>query len=254
MSAFIIIASLIIGLLAGFLSGQFGIGGGLILKPGIRLILQKEAFVAIGTPLLIIIPTTIAGAYNYKKSGFIDVRTSIIIGIVGGFTSIFGALAGRLVSGEILLLITAALIAIVSISYLFPGRSTTPKKVNINPTYLSVATGVFAGFFSGFLGLGGGFLIIPALTYLFGKNIKEAFGTSLLAIAIIAVPGSLIHIYLGNVDLVIAFFTILGVIPGAYLGSKLTIALPERTVTILFGLLLLLIAIFLAVNELSFLL
>ena len=254
MNIFIIIAGLIIGFVTGFLSGQFGIGGGLILKPALRLVLQEPALIAIGTPLLVIIPSTIAGAYNYKKSGYIDVRTSLIIGIIGGFTSILGAFTSPLIGGETLLLITAAIILIISFAYLIPRKKIKKKQIKVNSTGLTIATGVFAGFFSGLLGLGGGFLIIPALTYLFGKNIKEAFGTSLLAIAIIAIPGSLTHLYLGNINLFIALFIIIGVIPGAYLGSKLTIALAERTVNFLFGLLLLLIAIILAINELRLLL
>lgn len=249
------LSGILIGLVAGFLGGQFGVGGGLITTPAIRLILQQSALVAVGTPLPIIIPTALSGFYNYHKNKLVDYQTGLIIGLTGAFASVFGALLVKIVGGGSILLITALLIALVSIRYFKPEKSSGTVLDENRPhrgphSGTPVLIGLVAGFASGFLGLGGGFIIIPALTVLMGVNIKKAFGTSLLAIIFIAIPGSITHYIIGNINISIAIFITLGVIPGAYLGSRTTIALPENVVRILFGLYLLINAILLFLNEL----
>ncbi len=244
---------IIIGFIAGFLGGQFGVGGALLTTPAIRLILQQKALIAVGTPLPIMIPTVLAGLYNYKKNNLIDIKKGLIIGLVGALSSVFGAYLTPLIGGSTLLIITAVLIGLVSLKFFSPSPQSSPTQTprrarGARPTTFIV--GLIAGFLSGLLGLGGGFIIIPALTILMGMEIKKAFGTSLLAILFIAIPGSIAHYLLGNIDLKLAFFITLGVIPGAYLGSKVTIKLPEKTVRILFGFYLLINALLLAVNEL----
>jgi len=255
----IIFNSLLIGLIAGFLSGQFGIGGGLITTPAIRLILGQSALIAVGTPLPVIIPTAISGFYNYHQNKLVDYKSGLIIGLAGALFSVLGARLTIIIGGRIILIITAILITLVSLRYLRPNsrrrvRGTRPTSILTTSTRYPLPStliliGITAGFMSGFLGLGGGFVIIPALTILFGKDIKEAFGTSLLAIIFIAIPGSITHLFLGNINLSIAFFITLGVIPGAYFGSKLTVSLPSKLVNIMFGSFLIITAVFLLMNE-----
>ncbi|MHB8706599.1 MAG: sulfite exporter TauE/SafE family protein, partial [Coriobacteriia bacterium] len=116
-----------------------------------------------------------------------------------------------------------------------------------------VVLGAITGLYSGFLGLGGGFIVVPALVRWFGFDIKRAIGTSLVVVAILAVPGSITHYVLGNVDLALAALLALGVVPGALLGARLTSVAKERTVRIAFAILLLAVAALLGVTEVGLL-
>jgi hypothetical protein len=102
-----------------------------------------------------------------------------------------------------------------------------------------------------FLGLGGGFVIVPLLARWLGFDMKRAVGTSLLAVAILAVPGSITHYLLGHVDLAIALGLALGVVPGAALGSRLTVLAREAAVRYAFAAMLACVAVLLVVGELA---
>jgi hypothetical protein len=255
-----LIGAAAIGLVAGYLSGQFGIGGGIVTTPAIRLLLGRPELIAVGTPLPVIIPTAIVGAISYARRGLADVRAGVTIGIVGGALSVPGAWLATRVGGKIVLLATAALIAWMAIDMallaLRPGpsehtRAAGASRARSGP-WLGML-GVAAGLYSGFLGLGGGFVIVPVLVRYFGFDAKRAVGTSLVALPILAVPGSITHYALGNVDPGLALALMLGVVPGALLGAKVTAVARERTVRVGFAVLLVAVAIVLGASELGWL-
>jgi len=111
--------------------------------------------------------------------------------------------------------------------------------------------GIVTGVYSGFLGLGGGFVLVPMLARVFGFTIKRAIGTSLVAIGVLSVPGSVAHWALGHVDLGLAAGLVVGVVPGALLGARVTAVANERHVRYGFSVLLVLAGVALAVNELG---
>ena len=112
--------------------------------------------------------------------------------------------------------------------------------------------GLVAGVLAGFVGLGGGFIIIPLFVNVLGLPMKKASGTSLASVCILALPGAIQQIMLGNAQVGIALAMACGSIPGAILGADLVKRLPERTLRLAFGALLLLAAVLLVVNELTF--
>jgi uncharacterized membrane protein YfcA len=107
------------------------------------------------------------------------------------------------------------------------------------------------GLYSGLLGLGGGFVLVPVLTRWFGFSAKRAVGTSLVAIAVLAVPGAVTHYVLGHIDLRLALALSLTVIPGSLLGAKITAVASESFVRVGFAVLLVVAAVLLAVNEIA---
>jgi len=289
-----------IGLVSGVLSGAFGIGGGIITTPAIRLILGAPALVAVGTPLPVIFPSALTGAISYARSGVADVRAGLICGLAGSATAILGALATRRVGGQVVLLATAALILYtagdVVLQVLRPPRlgleaseeaeafkgmgalesgedvngvssvaaegNPAPRSERAKPVSAGVTDsptpmgrlaliGAVTGLYSGFLGLGGGFVLIPMLTRWFAYDIKRAIATSLLAITILAVPGTITHALLGHIDWRIAAVLAVGVVPGAMLGARLTLGSAERTVRIAFATLLLVVGVWLAASTLA---
>ncbi len=251
--------AVVIGLVSGFLSGQFGIGGGVVTTPAIRLLLARPAIIAVGTPLPVILPTAIAGAISYHRRGLTDLRAGFLIGLAGAVASVIGALATRLVTGSTLMVVTAVIICYMAVDMLLLVRRQSNEPPGVLPAVPHVPTarrtaglavlGVVTGLYSGFLGLGGGFIVVPALVRWFGFDIKKAIGTSLVVVTVLSVPGSITHFALGHVDLGLAGLLALGVVPGALLGAKVTALSKERTVKVAFALLLLTVGLLLALSE-----
>jgi uncharacterized membrane protein YfcA len=269
-----------IGVVSGVLSGAFGIGGGIITTPAIKLILHAGDLIAVGTPLPVILPSAITGALNYRRQGLLDTRTAVTCGLVGSLFAVLGALATRLVGGPIVLLATAALILYTAgdmflqvlrppvvtacefeaaeehVAYA-PERDSEARArtggvpTSARPSLLQlVLIGALTGTYSGFLGLGGGFVLVPMLTRWLGFSIKQAIGTSLMAIAILAVPGTITHGLLGHIDWAIAASLIVGVIPGAWLGARITLGSSDRAVRIGFAIMLVTVGLWLGISVL----
>ena len=112
-------------------------------------------------------------------------------------------------------------------------------------------TGLVAGFASGYVGVGGGFLMVPLFISLLGITMKKASGTSLIAVVILAIPGVITQTLHGNVDFVAGIAMAIGSIPGALIGASLIRYIPERKMRFLFGFFLLFAAIILVINELN---
>ena len=109
--------------------------------------------------------------------------------------------------------------------------------------------GFAAGFFSGFMGLGGGTILVPAFLFLLHMDVKEALGNSLVVIAALAIPGMVIHTFLGHIDWLLALGMMVGVMPGSYVGSFFTLRARKRRVLLLFSMVLAAIGIIFMINE-----
>lgn len=246
-----------VGLVSGVLSGQFGIGGGLVTTPAIRLLLGYPALIAVGTPLPVILPTALAGALSYARRGLVDVRAGVVMGLAGSLASVAGAWGSQLAGGPAVMVLTAALILWVAAGMALHAGARPPvptaKAPALAPLPLSrlAVVGLVAGFCSGLLGLGGGFIVVPALTRWLGVPLKRALGTSLVVVAVLAVPGTIAHYLLGHVDFALAAWLVLGTVPGALLGARLTAVARERTVAIGFAVVLALAGLALAGTELA---
>jgi uncharacterized protein len=130
------------------------------------------------------------------------------------------------------------------------GQTDDAEQVDSTPSaLLAMSIGLAAGLFSGLLGVGGGIILIPGFIYLLHMPLKKAFGTSLAVITVIAVPGTVVHAFLHHIYWPLALFLAIGSIPGAYLGARLSIRSRERTLYILFGLLLAALGVVFIVNE-----
>jgi uncharacterized protein len=237
-----------VGFLAGYLSGHFGIGGGLITTPAIRLWLDRPALIAVGTPLAINIPTAIIGAIAYGRKGLIARHLVGPLAATGVIGVVAGAAVTPIVGGSPILLVTAVLIFILSWRFTLGKEATItrPRRLGLPALALS---GLAIGFFSGLLGLGGGFLLVPFLSLLLGLDMKTTFGTSLAVVAAITIPGALAHYYLGNVDVALSLRMMVGVVPGVLIGSSVAMALPNRWLKVMFGIFLAVIGILLGYNE-----
>lgn len=265
-----VLATVAVGLASGVLAGAFGIGGGLLTTPAITLLLGYPALIAVGTPLPVIVPGALTGALSYHRRGLADVRAGFLMALVGTAGSVIGALLTNYVGGAVVLLATAAVIAWASADMIRQHRSSAEPDPAVvgeaesdeaiaqasapgtaRPRALTLSLiGAVAGLYSGFLGLGGGFVIVPSLMRWCGMPVKRAIGTSLVTIAFLAIPGTLTHWYLGNIDWRLAALLAVGVVPGAVIGARLTSRVSDRSVRLAFAVMLGVIGVWLASSQL----
>ena len=111
------------------------------------------------------------------------------------------------------------------------------------------AIGLVAGLASGYVGVGGGFIMVPLMLSVIGIPMRKASGTSLIAVMILAIPGVIEQAILGNINYLAGIAVVIGTIPGAVVGAHLVTKVPERTLRFAFGCFLIVAAVMLALNE-----
>ncbi len=227
--------AVLIGAISGVLAGLFGVGGGIVMTPGIQVGLGASPIVSLATPLPIILPTALSGALRYRRDGEVDLAAAGWL-IVGGIpAAVVGALATEAVPTHFLLVVTAALLAWQAVG-IIRGANRGPGEARSEPGLGAfVAIGVAAGLISGLLGIGGGLIMVPAMAGLLGMPLRRALGTSLAAICGMVVPGTIVHAALGNIDWAIALFATIGAVPGARVGAAIALGTRERTLRLLVG-------------------
>lgn len=256
------VETLLIGLVTGILSGAFGVGGGIFCTPVIRLLLNVSPHVAVGTTMALIIPTAIVGAVNYIRQKQIDLRLAKLLAPSAVVGTVLGAIGTHYVKPVVLMILFAVFAGIAGLDLaLGIGEALTRKKRDGNigeyevapvvPAHVAIGIGFWAGFLAGFFGVGGGFILVPCLLYTFNISVKAAFGTSLLVIAAVSIPGTLTHATQGHMDFHLALSMVLGAVPGAWLGSLLSLRLKDSFLRRAFGVVMLVMAFMLALKELG---
>jgi len=221
----------VIGIAIGFLGGLFGKGGSAIATPLLSLI-GFPGFIAVASPLPATIPGTLIASAEYWQSNLIDwqiVLWSIGVGIPA---TTFGSMITDFTGARVLLILTALLVLGFGLSFLFAPRERKSGVAMAHPMVetrpslwhlrlILVATGV--GFISGLLANAGGFLLAPAYARFLKQPIKKSFACSLAVAAVLALPGTIVHAYLGHISWPVAGFVALGSVPFSYLGAKVAI-------------------------------
>lgn len=255
MSLALALITILAGVLVGVVSALFGIGGGLVMIPLLRVAFGLEAVGASATSLFAILPTSVSSIVNRRKDGTINVRLGVLIGLAGMVTSPMGAWVATNVPGWIAMTLTAIIMLYNAISMVLKSRnhtqnesSTAPKKRKPSP-FFPLVLGVVTGFFSGFLGLGGGFIIVPLLVSFMGLTMHQATGTSLVTVALLSIPGIIAHALLGNVAWLLGAFLVIGSIPGSKLGAYIVQRISNRGLMKLFAVVLTVSAVSLIVRE-----
>lgn len=229
-----------VGLLAGFFSGLFGVGGGIVIVPLLVLLLAFPQRLASGTSLAAILPTAIAGSIGYALRGEVDwvAAGCLAIGAIGG--SLIGTWLLHRISQRWLRwgFIAFQLAMAVSLFLLVPSRGAelgfTPWSV-----LALIGLGLFTGVLSGLLGVGGGVIVVPLMMLLFGMGDLVAKGTSLVMMIPTSITGTLSNLRRNNADLRTAGVIGLLAVPASFGGVAVAAAIPPQLGSILFALLLL---------------
>lgn len=239
----------VVGLVAGTLSGLFGVGGGVITQPAVYALLGGTPIQGVATPLPVIFPTSVMAAYAYARAGEVSYRAARWGAGPGVVGATIGAYLTKFVNPHVLLLVASTLIGLAGTQVIRGRTPSTPWEKGKTPVWKYGLIAFGAGFASGLLGVGGGIIIVPALTLLIGMPLKRALGTSLVLIAALVVPGTLVHAALGHIDWTIFLVLVVGVIPGAWLGSRIALGARERTLRLAVGAFLVAIAVVYGIEQ-----
>lgn len=219
---FYLLGAFVFSGLIGVSLGLIGGGGSIITLPVLVYLAGIDPLSAVGMSLAIVGATSLVGALFHYRRGTIDLRKGALFGGFGLGGAYFGSWLTSLVSGEVLLLVFAFLMMAVALVMMFgkrPRRIESPgERIDLKKTAL---VGLIVGLLTGFLGVGGGFLIVPALV-LFGRvEMGAAIGTSLVVIAMNSAAGLIGQLQHHPLDLkMTAIFTAIASI-GTWMGARL---------------------------------
>ncbi|TDN91941.1 sulfite exporter TauE/SafE family protein [Microbacterium sp. BK668] len=238
-----------IGLLAGLLSGLFGVGGGTVIVPLLVLLLRFDQRLAAGTSLAAIVPTATVGVISYAIHGSVAWIPALILaaGAVGG-AQIGTWLLPRL-SLTVLRWSFVGFLAlvIVSLFLVIPSRE-AELPLNVLTVSGLVVLGVVTGTLAGLLGVGGGIIVVPALMIVFGTSDLIAKGTSLLMMIPTAISGTIGNIRRRNVDLLAAAVVGVAACTTTALGAWIATLVDPFVGNVLFAVFLAFIAVQMAVR------
>ena len=220
-----VIGIVAIGAAIGFLGGLLGKGGSAIATPAL-VALGLPPIVALAAPLPATVPATMVAANRYRQHGHIDrtvLRWSLIAGVPA---TVFGAFATRWVDAGNLVLFTDLLIVMIGVRMLLSvgGRDggDADADAGIDPNR-TIAVAIVTGLAAGLLANSGGFLLAPLFVAVLGLGIRPALGTSLATASVLAVPGTVVHMAMGHLDLAVVLLFAVGAIPLSGLGARVAL-------------------------------
>ncbi len=210
------------GVLIGFTLGLVGGGGSILAVPlMVHVVGVKSPHLAIGTSALAVAANALAGLFNHARTRNVNWRCGGSFALAGVMGALGGSTLGKAFDGEKLLFLFALLMILVS-ALMYRGRGDAGiEGVQCNRDNLPkvVLFGIGTGILSGFFGIGGGFLIVPALVASTAMPIYRAIGTSLIAVAAFGLTTAANYAVSGLLDLPLAGTFIAGGIVGSILGA-----------------------------------
>lgn len=268
-----IVGSAAVGIIVGMLSGMLGVGGGTVLVPVFKLLYGMPAIAATATSLFTIIPTSLSGVITHVRNRTCIPLLGVAAGVGGAVVSPLGVWLAS-VSPEWAIIVAAALVIGYSAITMFQKAVKLRKESQAQdatldadssadePVELALPSngrmfgmgfciGLVAGIVSGYVGVGGGFIMVPLFMQLLGTPMKMTSGTSLIAVMILAIPGTVAQAMLGNVDWLAGIMIAIGTVPGAAIGSKLMARVSELALRFGFSIFLLVAAALLILNQLN---
>jgi uncharacterized protein len=267
-----------IGGAVGMLSGMFGVGGGFLITPILFLIGIPPA-VAVATGVNQVVASSVSGVLAHLKRRTVDLRMGIVLLIGGLIGSAAGVVLFNLMTeiGQVDLLVELSYVVFLGAIGLLmlqesvrslrranrPGPPRRlhrhlwvhklPLKVKFRTSglYISVipplGVGIIVGVMAAVMGVGGGFLMVPAMIYILGMPTKVVVGTSLFQIIFVAAFTTMMHAVTNqSVDVLLALFLIIGGVIGAQIGTTIGLRLRAEQLRILLALLVLAVAVTIA--------
>lgn len=211
------------GVLVGFSLGLVGGGGSILAVPlMVYVVGVKSPHLAIGTSALAVAANALAGLWNHAREQNVNWRCGGSFALAGVLGALGGSTLGKAIDGQKLLFLFALLMLVVAVAMYRGRRAEGVEGVQCNRENLPkvITFGVGTGVLSGFFGIGGGFLIVPALVASTAMPIYRAIGTSLIAVAAFGLTTAANYALSGLLDWPLAASFIGGGIIGSMLGAS----------------------------------
>ena len=252
--------AVIIGLVMGLIGG----GGSILSVPVFVYLFKIDATTATAFSLFVVGVTSSVGSVNFMKRKIVDYRTALVFGV----PSVLGILFSRRVvlphlphyiinkwgmtlTKDMFILVLFAILMLISSVKMIKKSDRERIKKSEKPNYtLLISQGILVGIVTGFIGAGGGFLIVPALVMLVGISMKEAVATSLFIISFNSLVGFASSIDKIDVDwpflLIFTSISVLGILIGVQFSKKID----SKKLKPIFGWVVLIMGIWIIINEL----
>ncbi|NJK79630.1 MAG: sulfite exporter TauE/SafE family protein [Chloroflexaceae bacterium] len=247
----LLIIEIALGFSIGLVLGLLGGGGSILTVPALVYVVRLSPHAAITASLVIVGLNSLTGVWFHRSQGTLNWRVALIFGGVGMVTAYLAAGLSSMFPPTALMIAFAVLMMAVGILMIVrkPPREDEERTTRGMPVI--IASGAIVGVLTGFLGVGGGFLIVPALVMLVGLSVSQAVGTSLMVIAMNSLAGVLGH--LGNTSLdigLLALFVGAG-IAGTFIGTRLVKRLRSNQLQYGFAIFVIMLALFLLYDNVS---
>ena len=234
-------SALFLALLIGVSLGALGSGGSIVTLPILVYVAGVSPRSAVGMSMAIVGGTSFLGAYLHWRSGNFVPKAVLLLSATGILGAYLGAIGTQLVSSSVLMLLFSALMLLVGGLMLAGKPPSSTANTQCHP-YRCIPVGFLVGLVTGFLGVGGGFLIVPALVWFAGLDAKKAIGTSLGIIGINSAAGLIAQLNYVQWDwLLTGKFAVCSLI-GMGLGIPIARWAPEQTLRKAFGIVVLAVA------------
>jgi uncharacterized membrane protein YfcA len=232
--------------------GLLGSGGSIITVPVLVYLLGQDEKLAIAGSLFVVGNIALAGSLQYVRAGLIDWRNVFVFGAPGMAGTYLGAMIAAHVPGLLQLALFAIVMLLASYMMLRPARLTGTAHAPREAWKIAV-DGLMVGILTGLVGVGGGFLIVPALVLLGGVVIHRAVATSLVIIALKSYSGFYKYLdVLEEQNLQLDWHTLLLVtalgIAGSFVGARVARQMPQQKLKQGFGLFLIVMGIYILVR------
>ena len=241
---------ILLGFAIGVSLGMLGGGGSILTVPALVYVVGQSPQAAVTASLMIVGANSAMGAFMHRSQGTLNWKVALLFGGVGMAAAYLAAGWSKLLPPTALMILFAVLMLVVGLFMVLKPQPSNQDGGG-RGWWVTVASGLGVGVMTGFLGVGGGFLIVPALVMLVGLPIRQAVGTSLVVIAMNSLAGFLGHLDGPPIDLqVVAIFVTAG-LTGALVGARLTRIVHPDHLRKAFALFVIALALFLLVDNAS---
>jgi uncharacterized membrane protein YfcA len=244
------------GMLVGFSLGLVGGGGSILAVPlMVYVVGVHDAHVAIGTSAVAVAANAAMNLTNHARGGTVRWSCALTFAAAGVAGAFVGSIAGKMVDGQRLLALFALLMLVIAVLMLKTRARVGLPDARMSWTNMPavLALGLWTGTLAGFFGIGGGFLIVPALMLATGMSIMNAISSSLVAVTAFGLTTAASYAYSGLISWKLAGLFVAGGIAGGLIGTRAARLLADRrgALNIVFAVVIIAVALYMLARNLS---